>query len=541
MSPTKYKTDSFTLGLNWYTDKSYLTAGYYGSIFKDAYSSVTYQDSLMSGAVGVGCSGVACYSVQNISTAPDNTFHQLNLNGGYDFTTSTKLTAGLSYGRNTQDQTYVDTVIAQNSSAGTSDNMKAGTTLPATSLNGLVINTHADVKVTNQTTSDLTLSAGMKYNKRLDKTASKTYYYKDISGGASGQTGINAPYSNSKLETELAADYRLTRDQKLRLSYERENIYRWCDGIASGAECIASPKSRENKLNALYKIKATDTLRFNTGYTYSNKQGEFNHNYVGNVAGAANTSPASNTTTNGGNRLGFESRLFASRQENIIRAGANWQPIEDVDMGLSGRYIQDKYEALLGVQANRGKSASFDSTYSINQNHNVSLYTNWQTGYRDLLDATNGTTTTAATQLWANRIKEDVTSFGIGSQHTGLMDGKMEVTTDLSYSMDKTKWNTQVFYLTEANCGIGSTASTAGSCGQVEMKNKLTTFKVTDSYLLSKNGKISLGYIYEHNNNSDFFYNIYQTGYTPRDLMPTNEQAPNYTVHLVTASYTYLF
>jgi MtrB/PioB family decaheme-associated outer membrane protein len=544
LNPTKYKTDTFTLGANWYTEKSYLNANYYGSIFKDDYDLVSFQSAMASDASS--CSGAGCFTNNQMSTAPDNSFHQFNLNGGYDFSPTTKLTAGLSYGRNTQNRSYGSSVIAQDSSLVTKtfDYM---VTSPATSLDGLVVNTHADLKVTNQTTNDLTLAAGMKYNKRLDKTASKTYVFKDIRSTSVQTTTTNAPYSNSKLETELAADYRITRDQKIRFAYNRESIHRWCDGYLSGAECIASPKSRENILSALYKIKATDTLRFDTGYTYSNKQGEFNHDYIGNVEGTGtgnigNTNTGK-TTVNGGNIKGFESRLFASRQENIIRAGVNWQPIEDLDLGLNGRYIQDKYEALLGVQATRGQSASFDSTYTINQNHNVSLYANWQSSFRDLMDGTVGTAAgqgnvqTIPTQLWTNRAKEDVNAIGIGSQHTGFLDGKMEVTTDLSYSMDKTKWSTWLQYPVAPACNTANTLS----CGQIEMKNKQTTFKLTDSYLVSKNGKVSLGYVYQHNSNDDFYYNIYQQGYTAANLMPTNEQAPNYTVHLVTASYTYLF
>jgi hypothetical protein len=40
---------------------------------------------------------------------------------------------------------------------------------------------------------------------------------------------------------------------------------------------------------------------------------------------------------------------------------------------------------------------------------------------------------------------------------------------------------------------------------------------------------------------NDFFYNAYQTGFTPTQVMPTNQQAGSYSVNLISLSYLYKF
>ena len=94
-NPTNYKTDTINLALNWAGEKAHLTGAYFGSFFRDDYSSVSFQNFVGSNAI------------DTLTTPPSNDFHQLNLSGGYAFSGKTKLTGGLSYGRNTQNDSFV--------------------------------------------------------------------------------------------------------------------------------------------------------------------------------------------------------------------------------------------------------------------------------------------------------------------------------------------------------------------------------------------------------------------------------------------------
>ncbi|PKO48179.1 MAG: hypothetical protein CVU31_06995 [Betaproteobacteria bacterium HGW-Betaproteobacteria-4] len=521
MNPTNYKTDSFNLALNWVGDKGHLTAGYYGSIFRDGYDRVTWENAMVSNGTTICASGGSCtYQTNTLSTAPSNSFHQLNLSGGYAFSSATKLVGGLSYGQSEQNVGYIN------------DLMQGGV-LPQSSLNGSVISTHANLKLTNRTTKDLLLSAGFKYNERDNRTSSNTYNY--LAQNNANYTGVNTPYSNRKAQLELAGDYRIGKKQSLRLAYEHEYIKRWCNNVVGGAECVASPSSDEDKLGLTYRLKAGDNVKLNVGYAYAKRNAEFNHLYkanTGNYAVAA--------TINGGDYAGYLAYPYASRTQNIVKAGLNWQATDRLDFGVSGRYSFDEYEATLGVQDGSSASFNLDATYTYSENASVSAYVSWQNSERDLSAGAAGgvpapSVTVAPTNIFSNQLKQDGSSIGLNTKHA-FLGGKLELLGDLSYSLDKSHYSTQVPYL--ATCGATGTLT----CGDTpDIKAELVAFKLTGSYRIDKHAKVALVYLYQNLTSSDYYYNGYQYGYTPNRVMPTNEQAPNYEVSFLGASYVYSF
>ena len=524
MNPTNYKTDSFNLALNWVGDKGHLTGGYYGSIFRDGYDSLSWQGAMASGASA--CVGTACFVTNTMSTAPGNRFHQLNLSGGYAFSPTTKLAGGFSYGRNTQNDSYAPTSIMQ--ASGVAYNMMQAGGLPQSSLNGSVITRHADLKLTNRTTRDLVLSAAYKYNERDNRTASNTYRYMNL--GNAAYTGVNLPYSNKKTQFEVAADYRLAKKQNVRLAYEREGIKRWCNSVADGFQCVSSPSSDEDKLGLTYRLTASDNVKFNAGYAYAKRRGELDPTYV------ANTGDRGAATVNGGDKLGYVGYLFASRKQDIWKAGVNWQASDKLDLGLKGRYSKDKYDATLGVQDGDTTSINLDATYSYSENSSVSAYASWRNRERNLRNGLNGTATVAPTQIWTNRLKEDGNTIGLNTKHTGLMGGKLELLGDLSYSFDTSRYSTQVPYL--ATCGTAAVLT----CGDVpDIKARLFALKLTGTYQVNKSSKVVLAYLYQKLKSDDYYYNGLQYGFTPNRVMPTNELAPNYSVNMIAASYIYSF
>jgi MtrB/PioB family decaheme-associated outer membrane protein len=188
MNPTNYKTDTFDLSLQWVGDKGHLTASYFASIFKDGYDSVSWANPFWNSAIG-GTVAPPPYLMNVFATPPSSNFHQLNLSGGYDFTSATRLAGGLSYGRNTQNSSFINDPLMLSA-------------LPQASLNGLVVTTHADLKLTTQTTKELALSAGLKYDERDNRTPSNTYETFGTIGGDIVGAAVNTPMSNKKTQLE---------------------------------------------------------------------------------------------------------------------------------------------------------------------------------------------------------------------------------------------------------------------------------------------------------------------------------------------------
>lgn len=544
MNPTNYQTDTFNLALNWVGDKGHLTGGYYASIFKDGYDRLSFDNVITNNATGACASGGACvYQRTVMSTAPDNSLHQLNLSGGYAFSPATKLAGGLSYGRNTQNNSYL---------SGQPEIVSA----LRPSLDGLVVTTHADLKLTNQTTKELMLSAGFKYNERDNRSPSNIYQFYAINSGSTASTNkidaaANAPYSNRRTQLELAADYRLAKGQNVRLAYEHEDIKRWCNNYGiTASNCLVNPSNNEDKLSVGYRLKARGNVSFNAGYSYANRKADFDGSAVTPLGGL--DVPTGGMDVNAQNYPGYIAYPYAARQQQLLKAGVNWQANEKLDFGLSGRYVDDKYDAVLGVQDGSTAGINLDATYSYTENSSVSAYVSRQNSDRSLRagaasipatgtgaalnTATSYAALVASTNIWTNQLKGDSNAIGISTRHRGLMGGKLEIIGDLSYSLDNSRYSTQVPYL--ATCGAANTLT----CGDTpDIKSELFTLKLTGNYQVNKRAKVAVGYIYQKLNSSDYYYNGLQNGYTPNRLLPTNEQAPNYSVNVVTVSYLYNF
>ncbi|MDP1644012.1 MAG: MtrB/PioB family decaheme-associated outer membrane protein [Thiobacillus sp.] len=531
MNPTNYKTDTFNLALNWVGDKGHLTGSYFGSIFRDGYDSVSAQNAMLS---NTSTAAPGLYQTNTMSTAPDNSLHQLNLTGGYAFSSATKLSGGLSYGRNTQDNSYL---------SGMPEIFSA----PRSSLDGKVITTHADLKLTHQATQDLALSAGLKYNERENKSPSNMYQFWAINGVSTNLANVdyaaNAPYSNRKTQFELAGDYRLSKGQNVRLAYEHESIKRWCDNYAiAGANCLVNPGNDEDKLGVTYRLKALDNVNFNAGYTFSKRGADFEGNAITPLAGLNTPNP---DDVNALNYPGYIAYPYAKRDQHLVKAGVNWQASEKLDLGLNGRYARDDYNATLGVQDGHTASVNLDATYAYSENGSVSAYASWMNRERNLKagaagagavnEATSYALLVAPANIWTNQLEEDGNAIGLNTKHK-LMGGKLEIVGDVSYSLDKSHYSTQVPYV--ANCGTPAVLT----CGSTpDIKNELITLKLTGTYALDKSAKVGVGYLYQQLNSNDYYYNAYQYGYTPNRVMPTNEQAPSYEVHVVAVSYIYNF
>jgi MtrB/PioB family decaheme-associated outer membrane protein len=532
MNPTNYKTDTYNLALNWTGENGHITASYFASIFKDENSSVTWLNPFEDNGGGTtgNLPASGSFPINTFATAPSSEFHQLNLIGGYDFTESTKLAAGLSYGRSTQDSGFIN------------DPLMVGA-LPRTSLGGLVITTHADMKLTNQTTKDLILSAGLKYNERDNRTPSSIYGpFTSVAGDPFGNV-VNTPLSNKKTQLELAGNYRIDKSQSVHLAYEYENIQRWCnnslantfqsaDVVAlfptyyTNSGCVESPQSNENKLTASYKLKASNALNFNAGYTYARRHADINSSYYNPMQ----------TSEEGLQNFGYVPYFDASRTEQLLKAGVNWRANDKLNIGLNGRYVKDDYDSTLGVQQGHTWGLNLDAAYRYSQEGTVTAYLSVQRRERNLLSSSDHSPQVASTNLWTNKLTDDTDTVGISAKQQGLMGGKLELIGNLSYSLGTTGYSTQLQYADVLCSSYGIT------CGNLpDIKNNKVSLKVTGNYQINKASKIALGYIYQHLNTNNYYYSAYQTGSTDVTVLPTNQQAPNYSVNVITASYIYTF
>jgi len=551
---TDSKTDMVNASMNWIGEKGHATASYFGSFYRDSYSGVTFQTFAGAGAP----------STQTMSTNPSNNFNQLNLTGGYAFNSRTKLAGGLSYGRNTQNASY----------GGSVDAFMMTTPPPVSSLGGSVVSTHADIKLTDQTTRNLGLSAAFKYDDRDNRTSSRAYNFHAIDGLTHDANYPNPAYHIKKSQLELAGDYRFSASQKLRLAYTHDDIDRKCDNYAviapsiisgnlntypSGTNCLTATGTKEDKFGATWRLRAAEAWNFDAGYQYSDRKTTFDQNAIAPFIGTdGNPNLAAPAATlirglNAAEYRGFHPFFDASRTQQMLKAGANWQATERLSLLAKGRIAQDDYDTPYGMQKGGTQGLSFDATYQYREGGNVTAYVTGQERTRDMTNLQRSPTLAGVAAsptavalpsggTWTNKMKDSDTTFGIALRQDGLMAGKLDILGDALYSFGKTSYNTGLNYSTVTSGGLTCADPSIFTCvGLPDIKSTMTQFKLTGNYRIDKSGKVSVGYLYRRLKNDDFYYNGLQNGFTPTSVLPTNQQPLNYNVNVIWASYTYTF
>lgn len=534
MNPTEYKTDTLNLTLNWTGRKGFASAGYFGSIFHDDYSGISWSNPFVTGGTGgapnpaPGTSPGAAFPLSTMSTPPGNQLHQLNLSGGYLFSPATKLTGGLSYARNTQNASYDGTYTLVPNTAEI---------LPVNSLDGLVVMTHADLKLTHQASSALNFVAGFKYNERDNRTASHEYTFLDL--GGEELSAVNIPMSNKRTQFDLGADYRFSAHQKLHLGYESERINRWCNnplannaqgelsatnaGYYTTASCVQVPRNSENRLVATWRASLGESVNVNAGFTHGRRSSEVNRSFY-------NPMQANNQ---GFENYGYLAFFDASRRQNLFKAGVTWQATDRFTIGLNGRRTNDDYDSTLGVQKGDTSSANLDASFSYSENGSVAAYASWQRRTRDLLSASGRDAIVLRDTLWSNNFSDRDNTVGFSGKQKSLLGGKLDLTEEFNYSSGTSR------YVTNLVQNISAAVGNSGS--SPDIRAKTTQFRFVGAYRLNTASSVLAGYLYQRLKSSDYFYSAYQFGFTPTTLLPTNQQAPNYTVNTIFVAYRYSF
>jgi MtrB/PioB family decaheme-associated outer membrane protein len=248
---------------------------------------------------------------------------------------------------------------------------------------------------------------------------------------------------------------------------------------------------------------------------------------------------------------GYRAFFDASRTEQLVKAGVNWEANDKLSLGLNGRYVDDRYDdSPLGVQKGNTWSANLDATYSYIENGSISAYMTQEHSQRDLTNEQRATTANAtrlavlAGSTWSNKLHDNDSTLGLGVKQGGLMSGKLVLAGDLTYSLGKTGYDTQLNYTGTTLTPNFWTCSSTGllSCGSTpDIKSELVILKVTGNYQVDKASKVALGYMFQKLKSDDYYYNFYQNGYTSTGNLPTNQQSGSYAVNVVTVSYSFMF
>jgi hypothetical protein len=244
----------------------------------------------------------------------------------------------------------------------------------------------------------------------------------------------------------------------------------------------------------------------------------------------------------------------------MLKANLNWQASKNLALGVGGKITDDKYDSTYGVTKGNSWSLNLDATYGYSEDGSISTYLTQQHRQRDLTDlqrsptslasAANTNTSAAAIAIpsgatWTDKLKDTDTTLGLGAKQGGLMGNKLELAGDLTYSLGKTAYGTQLNYATTTSAASGALVCSSPqilSCGDLPViRNRTIQFKFTGQYHLDKSSLVAMGYLFQQLKSTDYYFNGLQYGSTPSNLMPTNQQPASYVVNVISASYIYNF
>jgi MtrB/PioB family decaheme-associated outer membrane protein len=264
-------TDQLNLDLQYSRPKGFAQVGYYGSVFTNHVHSLSWQDPNDPTRVAT------------LGTAPGNQYHQLKVDGGYNFTPAMKVVGDLSYGRNTQNEAFL-----------IDPSMPLG--VPTSSLHGLVVTEGANLKLMMRPAARLGVIVHYKYDNRDNRTPIHTFAFYDVNiakaavasafnaalGLAPNTLGsninifANRPESAKKSQVDLDADYLLTPGQKLAAGFAWQNTRSGCNG--AWYNCVNANKVVERTLHADWHASPSESVSTNLSYSYGQRRVTYDPN-----------------------------------------------------------------------------------------------------------------------------------------------------------------------------------------------------------------------------------------------------------------------
>jgi hypothetical protein len=197
-------------------------------------------------------------------------------------------------------------------------------------------------------------------------------------------------------------------------------------------------------------------------------------------------------------------------------------------------------------------SLNLDATFRYSETGSLTSYVTQQYRDRAMTDQQRTSASAAAATAtaiavpagatWSDKLTDKDITIGLGMKHTGLLSGKLDLTGDMSYSRATSGYYTQFNYFTTTTGGLTCADPSILSCGSTpDVKTTITQLKFTGTYQVDKKSKVALRYIYQRLSGADYYYNGYQYGFTPTQVMATNQQLGNHSVNVISLSYLYSF
>ena len=522
--PIDYQTDDFNFTVAYTGEKGQYSLGYHLSLFNNNDNAWMWDNPFNNSQWSAGAN-FSDGARGRMASEPDNKAWQVNFAGGYNFGMRTRVTANISYGQMTQDQTFLPY----------SSVFTAAIPLPRNNLDGEIATLYANFNLSTRITDRLGVTARYTYDDRDNNTP--TDIYVRIPGDATTQGGlidgnarVNWPYSLKRHKVELEANYNLFQTTRLAVGYDYESKDRNFTEVENTDEHTGKIRLIFNPVDY-----AGGWIR----YQHSSRRGSV---YVSNqpVLTGHNPDYIADITVSDPGELYENDPLMrkfhiADRNRDQVAASVNFYPNDVVTFTVSGHYNNDDFPNTQdGLQKSRNGNVSLDAGYTPNQKisfHAFATYENYDykqrgfyhPGFAGPLTPTTDRIAVFGDNWWTQESEDNIYTGGAGADWNVIKD-KLTVTVDFlaSHAITKTTPNSD---------GLAFLPLP-------DLKTDLYRINVTAEYTIKKNMGVRFRYLFENFDTSDFARDLVTVD-TLSNVILLGNGTPNYSDHVVGVSYFY--
>jgi MtrB/PioB family decaheme-associated outer membrane protein len=426
-------------------------------------------------------------NIFNVTLPLDNQSHEFFLNGGYNFTPTTRGTFKASYARATQNE-FLPT--ARPELVPTFGGQQPISIAPH-HLNGRIDTTLLEGAVNSRPVKDLTVNASVRYRNLDDKTPIKVYATPLCSGVICPV--YNTPWSYKTLTGKADATYGLRNGYSLLGGFEYSSQDRW---VPSKGTLYVPFRADLDEWTARAGVRKSmsETVNGSLFYTYGNRTGG-KYKKPGDVAKEM-----------GENRINPYN--IADRTRNAVRGILDWAPMDRLTLTFTGQFANDDYSGLPdGLEKAKAYSLGVDGNFQVSAEWSI---VGWVT-----FDKNKSEETTLNIQqnsgvlngMKDNSLIEKGTSYGVGVR--GAVQ-KLKLGADLERFRTKNQYNQQITPLNANGVLNPNLVPTP------DITNKMLRVKAFAEYPILKNSEIRATFIYEKWQTDDWTWMLLPaTGETP--------------------------
>lgn len=477
IEPVEYVTDEIDVSASYTTRKWQATLAYYGSFFNNENSSLNWQNAYTPMFAGSDSGQRAL--------PPDNLFHQLTLSGGYQLSSRTRINGDISIGRMQQDEGFLP--YTTNSSLSVS-------ALPANSLDARVNTLTANIKLISSLTDKLRLNASYNYSDHDNKTPQAQYAWVSTDAYVNSPR-TNQPYSFTRQQTKLAADYHISRATKLSAGLDYDIIERTLQEV-----------DKTNEITGWGKLTVRGKDFMDMTFKLEHAERDASDYQV-----VPEIDPPQNPLLRKYN--------MTDRNRDTVGAILNTMVSETLSVGMSFDYATDNYPgSSIGLIDGKEVSVNVDASAILTESSSMHVFAGQET-----IRSSQSNSSTLSTSIWTANNKDKVNTIGAGYKHR-LLDDMLDLGIDVVISQSTGR--------------IDITSTTTEEFP--ELKVDLKSVKLYADYRLQENMSLHATCLYESYDTADWALD----GVDPDSIkyvLAFGEQSPDYSVSYIGLSLRYKF